>query len=106
MPCTSGPNSPSTEANQPPERSFAWNEFGQNEFIGAVADPTVVDEAWSSWRRQVAYTDAYVAAGDLGQIGADGDHLRGVLVHLIEEYARHNGHADLLRERIDGRIGV
>jgi hypothetical protein len=32
--------------------------------------------------------------------------LREVLVHMIEEYARHNGHADLLRERIDGRIGV
>ena len=31
--------------------------------------------------------------------------LRDVLVHMIEEYARHNGHADLLRERIDGRIG-
>ena len=28
-----------------------------------------------------------------------------VLVHLIEEYARHNGHADFLRERIDGRVG-
>ena len=31
--------------------------------------------------------------------------LRWVLVHMIEEYARHNGHADLLRERIDGRLG-
>jgi hypothetical protein len=31
--------------------------------------------------------------------------LRWVLVHLIEEYARHNGHADILRERIDGRVG-
>ena len=31
--------------------------------------------------------------------------LREVLVHMIEEYARHNGHADLLRERIDGRTG-
>jgi Protein of unknown function (DUF664) len=28
-----------------------------------------------------------------------------LLVHMIEEYARHNGHADLLRERIDGRVG-
>ncbi|HYV77341.1 MAG TPA: DUF664 domain-containing protein, partial [Streptosporangiaceae bacterium] len=28
-----------------------------------------------------------------------------LLVHMIEEYARHNGHADLLRERIDGRLG-
>ena len=31
--------------------------------------------------------------------------LREVLVHMIEEYARHAGHADLLRERIDGRVG-
>ena len=30
---------------------------------------------------------------------------RELLVHMIEEYARHNGHADLLRERIDGRVG-
>jgi hypothetical protein len=29
-----------------------------------------------------------------------------VLLHMIEEYARHNGHADLLRERIDGMVGV
>ena len=32
--------------------------------------------------------------------------LRWIYVHLIEEYARHNGHADLLRERIDGITGV
>jgi hypothetical protein len=31
--------------------------------------------------------------------------LRWVQVHLVQEYGRHNGHADLLRERIDGRIG-
>ena len=31
--------------------------------------------------------------------------LRWILVHMIEEYARHNGHADLLRERIDGVVG-
>ena len=31
--------------------------------------------------------------------------LRWILVHMIEEYARHNGHADLLRERIDGAVG-
>lgn len=31
--------------------------------------------------------------------------LRWVYLHLIEEYARHNGHADLLREQIDGRTG-
>ena len=31
--------------------------------------------------------------------------LRSVIVHMIEEYARHLGHADLLRERIDGAVG-
>jgi uncharacterized damage-inducible protein DinB len=31
--------------------------------------------------------------------------LRWVMVHMIEEYSRHNGHADLLRERIDGAVG-
>jgi hypothetical protein len=31
--------------------------------------------------------------------------LREVLLHMVEEYARHLGHADLLRERIDGRVG-
>ena len=32
--------------------------------------------------------------------------VRWVLVHMIEEYARHNGHADLLREVIDGVVGT
>lgn len=31
--------------------------------------------------------------------------IRWIFVHMIEEYARHNGHADLLRERIDGTVG-
>jgi hypothetical protein len=44
----------------------------------------------------------YVGRGDhKGQVA-----LREVLVHMIEEYARHIGHADLLRERIDGRLGL
>ena len=48
---------------------------------------------------------------DLDAIGARkrrGIHdvsLRWIYLHMIEEYARHNGHADLLRERIDGRTG-
>jgi hypothetical protein len=49
---------------------------------------------------------AFVAeANDLGMIGAEGDTVREVLVHMIEEYARHNGHADFLRERIDAGVG-
>jgi hypothetical protein len=40
--------------------------------------------------------------------GRTGEHfnLRWVLVHLVEEYARHNGHADLIREAIDGSVGA
>jgi Protein of unknown function (DUF664) len=45
-----------------------------------------------------------------GSRGRPGDNqagdLRWIYVHMIEEYARHNGHADLLRERIDGATGV
>jgi Protein of unknown function (DUF664) len=43
---------------------------------------------------------------DLGtRLGRKGIAVREVWVHRIEEYARHCGHADLLRERIDGRVG-
>jgi hypothetical protein len=51
------------------------------------------------------------AALDLDVTGVTGvEHIRvvshrWVLVHMIEEYARHNGHADLLRECIDGTVG-
>jgi hypothetical protein len=46
-----------------------------------------------------------VAASELETRGTGGRELREVLVHMIEEYARHLGHADLLREAIDGRRG-
>ncbi|MCX5378552.1 DinB family protein [Streptomyces sp. NBC_00091] len=79
------------------------------EFTGAVADPAVVAGAWATWRAEVAFAERLVeAAPDLGVTGDNGGEaveLREVLVHMIEEYARHNGHADLLRERIDGRVG-
>ena len=68
-----------------------------------------VDEAFASLRREVAHAEEYVATQpDLAITGTldDGEiELREVLVHMIEEYARHCGHADLLRECIDGRTG-
>ncbi|HEX3325653.1 MAG TPA: DinB family protein [Actinomycetota bacterium] len=80
------------------------------DFDGAVPDPKVVDEAWAAWREETAFADRFVSeALDLDVLGHNRDQepfsLREVLVHMIEEYARHNGHADLLRERIDGRVG-
>jgi uncharacterized damage-inducible protein DinB len=47
-----------------------------------------------------ALADVHPAWGGQGRVS-----LRWVLVHMIEEYARHNGHADLIRESIDGRTG-
>ena len=42
----------------------------------------------------------------MGKSSQDGTFsLRWILLHMIEEYARHNGHADFLRERIDGQTG-
>jgi hypothetical protein len=37
--------------------------------------------------------------------GVGAGSLRWVLVHMVEEYARHNGHPDLLRQQIDGAVG-
>jgi uncharacterized damage-inducible protein DinB len=88
-----------------------WTEGEADvEWTGAIADPEVVARAWADWRAEVGYAERYVTgAGDLGIRGTMRDgktvSLREVLVHMIEEYARHCGHADLLRERIDGRVG-
>ncbi len=60
-------------------------------------------------RRDVA--DAITAGGLDGRAGVAGHgrqetpSLRWILLHMIEEYARHNGHADLLREAVDGQTG-
>jgi uncharacterized damage-inducible protein DinB len=79
------------------------------DFNGAVADPAVVEEAWAAWREEIAFADQFTRDHELGFVGYDSEgepiSLRELLVHMIEEYARHNGHADLLRERIDGRVG-
>jgi hypothetical protein len=67
-------------------------------------------DAWQARREEVAFAEKFVAdSPDLGirVPMRDGTTvaLREVLLHMIEEYARHNGHADLLRERVDGRVG-
>ena len=52
--------------------------------------------------------EVYERYDDLGTlVGPAGDEseLREIVVHMIEEYARHCGHADLLRECVDGRTG-
>jgi uncharacterized damage-inducible protein DinB len=77
------------------------------DFDGAVAEQAVVEAAWVDLAQEQAATDATLAEHpDLGErLGNDGIAVRELLIHQIEEYARHCGHADLLRECIDGRVG-
>ncbi|MCU1593725.1 MAG: hypothetical protein JWO12_1117 [Frankiales bacterium] len=73
-----------------------------------LVDDADVAEALATWETEWAHADEVMAAMALDDTGVRHGQpcsVRWVLVHLIEEYARHNGHADLLRERIDGRTG-
>ncbi len=91
-------------------KMYGKDEHRDADFDGAVADPAVVAEAWTAWRTEVAHAERwYDAALSFDVLGTHDDgevELRDVLVHLVEEYARHCGHADLLRECIDGRTGL
>src|ERR1700712_1769514 len=103
-------------AGQQIARLFCSATDRDGDFDGAVADPAVVAQAWEAWRAEVDFAVQFVddapdldVTGDdpLNQHGSGGGamSLRQVLIGMIEEYARHMGHADLLRERIDGRLG-
>jgi hypothetical protein len=78
-------------------------------------DDTLAD-ALAALRAEIAFAESVVAsAGSLDDLAAWtrphpripgwNPNLRWILVHMIEEYARHCGHADLIRERIDGSVG-
>jgi hypothetical protein len=94
---------------------YRTDEDRDGDWTGAVADPAVVDDAWRQWHTEMAATDRYLdGVTDLGSwntgvsdLGPDGTDLqvRDGLVSQIVEYARHCGHADILRERVDGRVG-
>jgi uncharacterized damage-inducible protein DinB len=75
----------------------------------AIEDADVV-QVFADWAAECDFARDFVdQAADLDLIGLGYRtkplSLRWVLTHMIEEYARHNGHADLLRERIDGAVG-
>ncbi|GAA2284793.1 hypothetical protein GCM10010145_56120 [Streptomyces ruber] len=86
------------------------DEDPDGEFHPGEADTW--EETHATWQAEIA-----VARGNAARFGlddmSDGRHrrtgeaisLRWIYTHMIEEYARHNGHADLIRERIDGATG-
>jgi len=88
-----------------------WSEENHDlDFDGAVADPAVVEDAFAGWKAQIAAADQWLdGLTDLDAIAVtprgERTTVRDILIHMIEEYARHCGHADLLRECIDGGTG-
>ena len=92
--------------------SLYWTEENRD---GDFNDTDAVDVAtvFRTWEQACdAARGVVAAAGELDSLSQGRDSrtgeqfsLRWIMVHMIEEYARHNGHADLLRERIDGAIG-
>lgn len=96
-----------------PWASVDWADDEDWDWNSAAAQSP--EELLQLWRVSVARSQALIdqalATGGLDRLASrafpDGQavSLRWILVHLIEEYARHNGHADLLREAIDGSTG-
>lgn len=77
----------------------------------APSDATIAGALDAYWA-EVRAADAHIRPASLDATGGSptdrdaGTHtLRRTIVHMIEEYARHCGHADLLREAVDGRVG-
>jgi uncharacterized damage-inducible protein DinB len=78
------------------------------DFTGALPDDATVADAWRSWHEEVEHAREVYAGLDLDatvEVHGDEVEMRDIVVHLVEEYARHLGHADLLRECVDGRTG-
>ena len=90
---------------------LVWSPDGDFQ-VAYDADGAAPEVAFATWQAEIAIArDIEAAAPSLDVTGVDrrsGDEysLRRVLLHLIQEYARHNGHADLIREGLDGTVGV
>lgn len=95
------------------ERVWVLERFAGAETAEPVPPPGTADslaDAVAAYKQTWAEVDAVVAASDLdavapGQPDLEPVNLRWILGHLLEETARHAGHADILRELIDGQTG-
>src|SRR5215213_3766981 len=86
------------------ELQWVWGEYADGGPEWDIdADATMVDESMAAWEREKSLADERIREhGSLDSAGAgNGYSLRWNLCKLVGEYARHNGHADLIRERID-----
>jgi uncharacterized damage-inducible protein DinB len=89
---------------------YATDSEPDLDFDGAIADAGVVRDAYANWDAEVEHSREVARRTPLEATFvhprvAEPISLRWLLLHVIEEYARHNGHADFLREAIDGATG-
>ena len=90
---------------------LVWSEKGDFQ-VAYDASTATRAEAFGAWQTEIEHSRRIEEAAeslDLVRHNERWDEdlsLRLVMLHLIHEYARHNGHADLLREGIDGSVGV
>ena len=98
---------PESLAGRDAPKLYCTEDDRDGDWNGALPDRSVVGEAWEAWRGRSSCRPLVDNAANLGG-GRErrNEHitLRWVLIHLIE-MARHCGHADLLRRRMDGRVG-
>jgi hypothetical protein len=86
---------------------WVWGTYEDGVEHDIDCDATMVTGSMDAWRSQMRSTDAALARHPtLDEVcEGNGCSVRWNLAKLIGEYARHNGHADLIRERIDGQTG-
>jgi hypothetical protein len=90
------------------ELRFVWGQYTDDGPEWDIdADASMAADSMIAWERERRAADERIREhAELGSIGAgNGYSLRWNLQKLVGEYARHNGHADLIRERIDGQTG-
>jgi uncharacterized damage-inducible protein DinB len=96
-----------TLAGEDVEPRYSTDDDIDGEFDNV--DAADIIEAFASWDEERARADDIISRRALDATGhrRDGTEvsMRWILNHMIEEYSRHNGHADLLRQRIDGATG-
>jgi hypothetical protein len=88
-------------------RLFAGDEEDAG-FGFSAADDDLVRASHALWQSEIAYAREVLDRTDLDavvDVHGEPTEVRDIVVHMIEEYARHCGHADLVRECIDGRAG-
>ena len=92
-------------------QSTIWEESGDDDIEFKTVKP--VAEVIAFYREQIALSDAIIAGASLDDVGQPKREsrdspptMRWIIMHMIEETARHNVHLDLLRELVDGATGT